>query len=175
MTTTDYVINAVLVFLVLRQARERQLDRRSVLVPVVLVCLAAEHYLRGVPTAGSDLVLVLGLIALGATLGVLGGLVTRVRVDTRGVARARVGWLAGGLLISGIGSRMAFVYAVQHGAGPTIARFSVAHQITGANAWAAALVLMALCEVIVRLVTVHARAHRLTTRTPIEIPAGVVA
>ena len=39
-----------------------------------------------------------------------------------------------------MGARLAFAVA----AGPAIARFCVAHQITGSAAWAAALVLMAL-------------------------------
>jgi hypothetical protein len=58
---------------------------------------------------------------------------------------------------------MAFAYAAAHGAGPGIARFSVAHHITGSEAWTAALVLMAICEVTTRLAVVHLRAQRIST------------
>ena len=37
MTTTDYLINGLFVLVVLRQSRERVLDRRSIVVPLVLV------------------------------------------------------------------------------------------------------------------------------------------
>jgi hypothetical protein len=58
MTTTDYLINAAFVLIVFRQARERQLDVRSLVVPLVLVFFVAHSYLHSVPTAGHDLLLV---------------------------------------------------------------------------------------------------------------------
>jgi hypothetical protein len=159
MTTTDYIINAILVLLVVRQIRERRLDLQSLLLPVVLVGLAARQYLHSVPTAGNDLVLVGALGGVGATLGILCALSTHVRLGADGVALARAGWVAAALWIGGIGSRMAFAYAAAHGAGPAIGRFSVVHHITGGAAWTAALVLMALAEVVARLVTLQARGH----------------
>jgi hypothetical protein len=41
--------------------------------------------------------------------------------------------------IGGADARLAFAVAAGSGAGPAIARFSVAHQITGSTAWIAAL------------------------------------
>lgn len=38
----------------------------------------------------------------------MSGLATRVRVDGSGVALARVGWIAGAILIAGISARMIF-------------------------------------------------------------------
>ena len=159
MTTSEYLLNAAFVLLVLRQARERQLDRRSVIVPLVLMFLVGAQYLHTVPTAGNDLLLIAGLAALGLTLGLLGGLATQVRAGN-GVALARVGWIAGGLLVAGIGSRMAFAFAVDHGLEPAVRSFSIAHQI-GASAWPVALVLMALVEVGSRIAVVQARGRRL--------------
>jgi hypothetical protein len=175
MTTTDYLINAVFVLVVLRQARERQLDARRLVVPLVAVFWVARMYVHSIPTAGNDLVLVLALASVGLTLGVLGGFATHVRVGSDGVALARVGWLAGGLLIAGIGARMVFAFALSHGAEPAIASFSIAHQI-GAAAWPVALVSMAILEVTARLATVQLRAHRLTgmhSAPAIAIGAGV--
>jgi hypothetical protein len=54
MTTSDYLINAVFLLVVLRQARERQLDRRSVVVPLALVFFVAERYVHSLPTAGNE-------------------------------------------------------------------------------------------------------------------------
>lgn len=159
MTTTEYLLNAAFVLLVLRQARERELDRRSVTVPLLLMLFVGARYLNALPTAGNDLVLIVGLAALGLILGLLGGFATQVRAGD-GVALARVGWIAGGLLVAGIGSRMAFAFAVNHGLRPDVAGFSIAHQI-GAAAWPAALVLMALLEVGARIAVVQVRGRRL--------------
>ena len=141
MRTTDYLINAVFVLVVLRQARERELDRRSVIIPLAIVAYVAYLYVRSIPTAGNDLVLIAALGSLGL---------------------ARVGWIAGALLIAGIGSRMVFAFAVSHGAHHAIARFSYAHRI-GAAAWPVALVLMALLEVSTRIAIVQLRGRHAMT------------
>jgi hypothetical protein len=170
MTPTDYLINAAfLLLVVLRQTRERQLDRRSVVIPLALVFFVAQHYVHTLPTAGNDLVFIGLLTGLGVSLGLLGGFATRVRV-AGGVALARVGWLAGGLLVAGIGSRMVFAFAVSHGAEPAIRTFSIAHHI-GAAAWTVALVAMALCEVTVRIAIVQLRARRVTAAALYRLPA----
>jgi hypothetical protein len=159
MTTSEYLLNAAFVLLVLRQSRERELDRRSVIVPLVLMFFVGGRYLHTLPTAGDDLVLIVALAAAGLTLGLLGGLATQVRAGD-GVALARVGWIAGGLLVAGIGSRMAFAFAVGHGLEPVVRSFSIAHHI-GAAAWPVALVLMALIEVGARIAVVQVRGRRL--------------
>ena len=159
MTTSEYLLNAAFVLLVLRQVRERELDRRSVIVPLVLMMFVGAQYLHTVPTAGNDLTLIVLLAAVGLTFGVVGGLATKVRAEG-GVALARVGWIAGGLLVLGIGSRMAFAFAVGHGFDPAVRSFSIAHQI-GAAAWPVAFVLMALIEVGSRLAIVQIRGRRL--------------
>jgi hypothetical protein len=100
---------------------------------------------------------------------------THVRTGSDGVALARVGWLAGSLLIAGICAQMVFVSAVNNGAEPAIRSFSIALQI-GAAAWPLALVSMVLCEVSARLVTVQLRGRRLTgTRAAASIAAGAEA
>lgn len=159
MTLTDYLINAVFVLVVLRQARERELDRRSIVVPLVLVFFVAQMYLHSVPTTGNDLVLIGLLAAVGLSLGVASGFATHVRAGHTGLAVARVGWLAATLLIAGIGSRMVFAYAVSHGLRSDVASFSIAHHIS-ATAWPTALVLMAICEVTTRIAIVHLRGRK---------------
>ncbi|HET7017570.1 MAG TPA: hypothetical protein VFI65_26845 [Streptosporangiaceae bacterium] len=172
MNTTGYIINAILVLLVLRQIRETRLGAINLILPVLLVAGAAAYYLRSIPTAGNDLALELTLAATGAVLGALCALFTRMRRGADGVALTRAGWIAAVLWIVGIGARMGFAYASDHGSGPAIARFSVAHSITSADAWVAALVMMALAEVLARLAVLWVRARQLPA---VSLPASAPA
>jgi glyoxylase-like metal-dependent hydrolase (beta-lactamase superfamily II) len=61
------------------------------------------------------------------------------------------------------------------GAGPAIAAFIIAHHITGSAAWTAALVMMALADVLTRLVVVFLRGRRLTAKAALAIAASVPA
>jgi hypothetical protein len=165
MTTTDYLINAVFVLIVVRQSRERELDRRSVTIPLAIVAYVAHMYIRSIPTRGNDLVLMGALGTIGLTLGIAAGFATHVRAGEHGLAVARVGWVAGALLIAGIGSRMVFAFALTHGADHAVVSFSIAHQISAA-AWPVALVLMALMEVSTRIAIVQLRGrHALQAAT----------
>jgi hypothetical protein len=161
MTTIDYLINLLFVLIVARQARERRIDRRYFVLPIVLVLWVGSQYLHTLPTAGNDLVLVAALASVGLTLGTISGLATHIRRDQNGVAFARVGWLAGILLVAGISSRMVFAFAISHGLEPAVRSFSIANHISGA-AWPVAMVAMALCEVGARLITVYLRTNQLT-------------
>jgi hypothetical protein len=162
MTTTDYLINAGFIFMVCLQARERRLDRRALVIPLVLLFFVAQQYLHTIPTTGNDLVLIGLLAGAGLSLGLLSAFATHLRLGSDGFALARVGWVAGALLIAGISSRVVFAFVVTHGAEPAIRSFSIAHQISAAG-WPVALVSMAICEVTVRVVTVYLRGRALQT------------
>ena len=166
MTTTDYIINTAFVLLVLRQATERRLDRRALLLPLAAVLFVAHLYIRSIPTSRDDLALVATLTGVGLALGIASGLATHVRAGDDGVAVARVGRLAGVLLVAGIGARMLFALAVAHGAEPAGRSFSIAHHI-GAAAWPVALVAMAVCEVTARLLLVQLRGQRALQAGPL--------
>jgi hypothetical protein len=79
--------------------------------------------------------------------------------------------------VGGVGARLAFAIAAGNGAGPAIARFSVAQHITGSSAWVAALVLMALADVLTRLVVIYSRGRRLAAApaAAARIPAAARA
>ena len=172
-----YLINALLVLLVIRQIREHPLDARSLATPVLAVGAAAVMFLHAVPAGGSDLALEAAGVAAGAAMGATGGLATRLRLGADGRPLGRAGALAAGMWIAGVGARMVFYFAATHGAGPAIARFSIAHHITGSAAWTAALVMMALADVLTRLAVVWIRGRRLTaTGTPVTAaPAHAAA
>jgi hypothetical protein len=160
-TTSMYLINAILVLLVIRQIREHPLSLRSLAVPVLAVGAAAVLFLHSVPGRGNDIPLELICASAGAVMGGLAGLATHLRHGGDGRVLGRAGWLAASLWVAGVGARMAFAFAATHGAGPAIARFSTGHQITGAGVWVAALVMMALADVLTRLIVLFARGRRL--------------
>jgi hypothetical protein len=117
-------------------------------------------------------------VLAGAAMGAIGGLATRLRLRAGGWPLGRAGALAASMWVGGVGARLAFAVAAGNGAGPAIARFSIAHHITGSEAWVAALVLMALADVLTRLVIIYLRGHRLGTgrsAAAARIPAGVRA
>lgn len=157
MTAFDYLLNLVLVGLVVLQLRGRRLDRRALVLPLVLVAWAASQYLHAVPTTGGDGVLVSAGLFAGALLGVLSGLLTQVYRRADGLMMARSTLAAASLWVVGMGARMGFSLFVQHGGRPAVARFSAAHHLTG-EGWVAALVLMALVEVVCRTAVLALRA-----------------
>ncbi|MER6460629.1 hypothetical protein ABT278_09175 [Streptomyces sp. NPDC001228] len=162
MTTTDWITDIALLLVVFRQLREGRLDVKSYVIPLGIVAFVAHSYLRTVPTAGNDLVLIGALVAVGAALGVAGGIYTRIRkAGTHLFIKA--GAVSATLWVLGMGARMGFQLWVDHGGADDVARFSVAHQITTQDAWVAAFVLMALTEVVTRLGTIFLRG-RMATR-----------
>jgi hypothetical protein len=178
MNINMYVINAILVLMVVRQIREHQLDLRALAFPVLAVGCAAVFFLHSVPGGGNDISLELICVSAGAAMGAVGGLATGLRRGADGRPLGRAGWLAASMWIGGVGARMAFAFAATHGAGPAIARFSIAHHITGSDAWVAALVMMALADVLTRLVVVYLRGRRLAAGTAADrapIPSGAGA
>ena len=174
---TTYLISASLILLVIRQIREHPLDARSLATPVLAVGAAAVMFLHSVPVGGSDLALEAACVAAGAAMGAIGGAATRLRLGADGRPLGRAGWLAAGMWVVGVGARLVFAIAAGNGAGPAIARFSIAHHITGSSAWVAALVMMALADVLTRLAVIYLRGRRLAAApaAPARIPAAARA
>ncbi|HWH12618.1 MAG TPA: hypothetical protein VG165_15960 [Solirubrobacteraceae bacterium] len=161
MNTTDYLLNAVMVLVVLQLMRWNPVNLRNLLRPVLIAGGLGAYFLQSVPTAGNDLALDLAGLLLGGGLGAACGALTFLRRGADGVTMARVGLAAAGVWIVGMGARIAFAYSSDHFAAHAITRFSIDNQITSAAAWTTAFVLMALATVLVRLVVIRVRAHRL--------------
>jgi hypothetical protein len=159
MTFTDYLVDSLLVLLVLRQLRESRLDRAALLLPFGVMAWVVQEYLHDIPTAGNDLVLIVGLTLVGAAFGAISAATTRVRRDGGKYALVQAGWAAAGVWVLSMGGRFAFAFWASHGGGPALYRFSLDHHLD-ASAWTAALVLMAFAEVLVRMGMLFARAHR---------------
>jgi hypothetical protein len=159
MTLTDYLLDLLLIGIVVLQIRGRRLTARSLLLPVGIVAYVAYSYLKGVPTAGNDLVLVGLAAAAGTALGVLTGAFTKVFPDGEGRPFAQAGVLAAALWVVGVGARFAFQLYATHGGAAAIGRFSAAHSITSGQAWVAALILMAMGEALARTAVLAYRAY----------------
>lgn len=147
MTFTDYLIDSLLVLVVLVQIRERELTVRMLVLPFLIAGAAVALYLDGVPTAGNDLVLVAALGLTGGLIGLASGRTVLMRLGTNGAVLARSGWSSAVFWVLGMGSRFAFIFWMTHGGHQAIAGFSATHAITGAGAWTAALLAMAVLEV----------------------------
>jgi hypothetical protein len=173
MSITDYLTNGLLVLLVVRQIHGRKITLWSLIWPLGLVLYFAHEYLNAFPTAGNDLWLSLGGPVLGATLGLLCGLFTKMAPVANGLAWVKAGWAAAALWILGTGSRLAFEIFATHGGGASIERFSAHHNITTAAAWTTGLVLMAIAEVLGRNGVIAWRAHRIKAEQNAAAESGL--
>jgi hypothetical protein len=88
--------------------------------------------------------------------------------------KATVG--AAALWVLSMGFRLGFAVWSSHASGQShLAHFSVDHDITTAQAWVVALILMAFGEVVVRLSTIVVRGRLAVTRVRREEPVAAVA
>ncbi|GAA2096870.1 hypothetical protein GCM10009801_66770 [Streptomyces albiaxialis] len=159
MTTTEWITDIALLLIVFRQLREGRLDHKTFLIPLGIVAYVAHSYLSTIPTGGNDLVLIGALVGVGAALGILGGIYTRIRAVDRHLL-IKAGAVSATLWVLGMSARMAFQLWTEHwGGADDVARFSMTHHITSDQAWVAAFVLMALTEVVTRLATIYARSR----------------
>lgn len=159
MTTTDYLMNIVLIALVVLQIRGHKVTRARLVFPLVATFFIAAQFLHAIPKAGNDLELIVGLAGVGAALGAGAGFLTAVRRDGAS-AFAKAGLVAAVLWIVGVGARMGFALWVSHGGRAGVARFSVLHHITSGAAWGAAFVLMAMAEVATRTGVLYLKTRR---------------
>jgi hypothetical protein len=161
MTPLDYLLDSALVLLVLLQIKERRLTTRTMLRPLVILAVAVANYLHGIPTAGNDLVLIVVLCSIGGLIGAASGQALKMRV-LDGVVLARAGFASAFFWVLGMGSRFGFlIWIDQTGGERSLAHFSAAHSITSAEAWTAALLGMAVFEVLGRMAVMTARRRHL--------------
>ncbi|MEV6352911.1 hypothetical protein [Streptomyces hydrogenans] len=169
MTATEWITDAALILVVFRQLREGRLDRKTFLLPLAIVAFVAYSYLDTIPTGGNDLVLIAALVAIGAVLGIAGGVYTRIRA-LDGQLLIKAGAVSAILWVVGMGARMGFQVWVEHAGGADdVARFSLTHHITGQQAWVAAFVLMALTEVVTRVATIYVRSRMHKALHPVAV------
>lgn len=169
MTTTDYIIDSLLVLLVLWQIKERPLTTRDLIRPLIVLSIVVVTYFHGIPTAGNDLVLVGVLALLGGAIGLASGQTVKMRRDADGQVLARAGWASAVFWVLGMGSRFAFLIWINNGGHSAIASFSASHSITSGNAWTVALLAMAIFEVAGRTGLLALRRQQLQGRPVPEL------
>lgn len=103
LNTSDVLITVLLAGLVLRQLRGRPLTPRTLVLPVVIVAVAAKEYVS-VPSTGPDVALTAVCALIGLTLGLATAALTRVRIDA-GVVTATATATAAGLWVAGLSAR----------------------------------------------------------------------
>lgn len=170
MTTSEYLLNlGLLAFILHTNLGTRVVTRRRFTLPVLLVAVAGYAFLRNMPTGGHDPQLELAGLGAGVVLGLVAAALVRVRraPDGRLVATAGAGFAA--LWIAVIGGRMLFAYGADHWFTAAVVDFSRQNQITGADAWTAAFVLMALAMVVSRLVGTGVQCARLAGSRPASL------
>jgi hypothetical protein len=161
MTFIDYVIDILLIAVVFRQMRARELTPGSVVLPVILVGVACANYLKAFTPRGNDVLLITMLAAAGVALGLLSGMVTDVWRDAEGRVIVRAGIVAAAFWVAGMGFRFAFaIWSTASGAAD-VTRFSIQERISGGQAWTTALVLMAVGEVLARVAVLQLRRAQL--------------
>ena len=160
MSVTDYVIDILLIVVIFRQVRPHELTPRVALLPLALLAAAGIIYLRPFTLRGNDLALILILAVAGIVLGALSGLADRIWRDQTGRLLFRAGVLSVITWVAGMGFRFWFAYYAYHGGGPAVASFSLRHDISGADIWTTALVLMAFGQVLARLGVLQIRRVR---------------
>jgi hypothetical protein len=177
MTTAEWILNCSLLgWVLLRNLGTRPVTRSTYLVPLVVVAVAAGVYLRAIPGEGNDHLLELAGIGAGVVFGLAATASTRLLRDGSGRLLARAGVAFAAVWVIAIGGRIAFAELATHSWGPAVARFSIAHQITGADAWRAAFVLMALVMVLTRVAaTAVAAARSRRPRLSADAPAAATA
>ncbi len=159
MTLFDYLFPLLLILSVVRQVRGKRLTWFQLAWPLALVCWAAVKYLHGIPAGGGSLLLVVACAGTGALLGLLAGVYTRIYPGPDGTLIARATSATVMLWVLGTAGRLVFGLYAEHGGGPAIASFSAAHGIS-VRAWGAALILMALSEVVGRTIVLGLRDLR---------------
>jgi hypothetical protein len=177
MTTAEWILNCTLLgWVLVRNLGTRPVTRSTYLVPLAVVAVAAGIYLRNVPGGGNDHMLELAGIGAGVVFGLAAAACTRLLTDGSGRLLARAGLAFAAVWVIAIGGRIAFAELATHSWGPAVARFSIAHEITGAEAWRAAFVLMALVMVLTRVAaTAVQAARRNRTRPAASAPVAASA
>ena len=174
MSVTDYVIDILLILVIFRQVRPHELTPRAALLPLALLVAAGAIYLRPFTLRGNDLALILILAAAGVVLGGLSGLADSIWRDERRRLLFRAGAISVILWVVGMGFRFWFAYYAYHSGGPAVARFSVRHDISGADIWTTALVMMAFGQVLARLGVLQGRRIRAISQSAAsrQVPAN---
>src|SRR5271165_5620268 len=81
-TTTIIILVGVGLLLTVQQLRYRRLGLRTLALPIAVAAVLWYAYVQGAPTIANDMNLYLICGAIGAALGLVGGVLSSLRSDT---------------------------------------------------------------------------------------------
>jgi hypothetical protein len=157
-TWTIIILVAVGVLLSVQQLRYRRFGLRTLALPIGFAVVLWYAYVRGAPTIGNDVDLYLICGAIGAALGVVGGVLSSMRRDkATGAWLVKGGAVYAGLLVALIAGRIGFAYYAENSGAAQVRQFSIDHAISGQAPIVAALILMVVTTILARLAVVLVR------------------
>jgi hypothetical protein len=157
-STTDYIVDILLIVVIFRQLRAQEYTLRNAILPIGVMVWAGFHYLHSFHVGGNDIALMSVFTVAGLALGLASGATTFMWRDDLGRVIGKVGLYACVTWIIGMGFRFAFaLYASSSSGDRAIGHFSRDHAITSSLVWTTALVLMAFAEVLSRVVILQVR------------------
>jgi hypothetical protein len=145
-------------FLSAQQLTYRRFGLRLVAVPLAMAAGFWYFFVQGAPTLYNDMDLYLICGAVGAAIGLLGGILGSLRREPGTGAL----WVKGGVVYTGLfvlllGARLAFAYLAEHGWHQQVVQFCLDHHITGQAPIEAAVMLMLVTTILARLAVLLAR------------------
>lgn len=147
------------------QIGRREVSIRRFLIPLGVAGFVAYAYLHSVPTIGGDLDFELLATAAGAALGIIAASLVRVERDgSTGKLVTQAGLPYAAVCVLVFGGRLAFAWLATGSWRTEVGQFSMAHAITGASAWTAAFVLMAVAMVLARTAVLGGRVALASSR-----------
>lgn len=164
-TTTIIILVGVGLFLAIQQLRYRRFGLRTLALPIVLAGVLWYAYVQGAPTIANDMDVYLVCGAIGAVLGLVGGVLSSMRRDEEsGTWLVKGGAVYAGLLLALIAGRLGFAYYAENGGYAQVRQFCIDHAISGQAPIVAALMLMVITTILARLVVVLVRLGYSSTR-----------
>ena len=167
MTTTDLLLNlGILAFVLVTGLGTRELNRRRFCLPLAVVALVGVLYLHSIPTSTGDIELITVLGVAGVLLGLVAGMLMKVRRAENGSLVTVAGSSYAAVWIATIAGRLLFAYGASDWFAPQIADFSRSLGIDGSAAYTSAFVIMALAMVATRVAVTAFRAVQATKGIP---------
>jgi len=167
MTTTVLLLNlGILAFVLGSGLGTRELNRRRFRLPLAVVAVVGALYLRSIPTSTGDIELITVLGVAGVLLGLVAGVLMKVRRTENGSLVTMAGSSYAAVWIAAIAGRLLFAYGANGWFAPQIADFSRSLGIDGSAAYTSAFVIMALAMVVTRVPVTAFRAVRATEGIP---------